>query len=338
MTRSPLKLSFLLIAFLLTCVTSVSQAEEPLRYKFQAGQRLGFNMVQETNTLIKQPGGKEVKSVMKQTTKMVWKVLEMKKDGNAVIEQRIYQIKMEMQAPGGISMDYDTFSDEEPAGPIATMVAPLLNAMTKAPFKVTMAPSGEIVDLEVPKEITDALKKSPNAAMMGEMFTKEGFKKMVQQGTLAFPKGEMKKGTIWKKNFDMKNAAMGGKVKFEATYVYKGEEEVKGKKLEKFGVGMKLDFETKAGGPQIKVTKQTSEGTIYFDRSKGQMASSNVNSIVEMAISVGPQNIEMVMKQNVNTRVVEAPTESEMKKPAKSDKETPAKEESKEKVPAATAG
>ena len=108
-------------------LVGTTAADETLRYKFTAGEKLSYQMEQKTVTTVSAATlPQAMKTTAEQSTNMVWDIKEVDSDGNAVIGQAIKRITMNMAAPGGMGFEYDSDSKEEPTGPIATMVAPLL--------------------------------------------------------------------------------------------------------------------------------------------------------------------------------------------------------------------
>ena len=64
---------------------------------------------------------------------------------------------------------------------------------------------------------------SPGAAAMGYLASEDGFKHLVQQGSLTLPE-ELTEGKEWTTKVDVKNPIVGTQT-IETTYVYKGSRE-----------------------------------------------------------------------------------------------------------------
>ncbi len=273
---------FLVCAATLTATAAF--AGETIRYKFTPGQKLDYKMVQETEQVASLPG-QTITTIINQDTNMQWLIEEVNEDGTAIIKQSIDGMRLAMKGPIG-SFSYDSNSDEEVSGPVASMIKPILDSLKGAQFTVTMSSRGEIENIEVPDGVIQAMKKVPNAQMMGEMFSKEGFQKMMSTGSLTFPEGELTVGDEWSASFEMKNPALGGKQAIVTKYRYAGQETVEGSSYDKFDVSIMLDFgEGNVAGGKLKITEQESTGTILFDRSAGRMKSAEINMNMDMEVS-----------------------------------------------------
>jgi hypothetical protein len=296
------------VALSATLLANAGQAAaQELRYKFNAGEKLQFNMTQNMTMSLTGEGLPAQKTSLEQITEMSWNVEEVK-DGTAQIGQSIDRIKMSLAAPNNVSFDYDSASEEEPTGNIANMMAPVLDAMVGATFDVTMNPRGEILEIQVPETLTQAMQKLPNAAAMGDMFSKEGFEKLVQQGSLTFPEGELESGHEWENSIEMQNPALGGKQTVTTKYRYLGQEEVDGQMLDAFAITVNMDFGQGAGpaGAKMSIKDQESSGKIYFDREAGHMKSSSVDMTMNMEITAFGRTLNSQLKQNVKVDVKEA--------------------------------
>lgn len=293
----------LTLLFVGVTVLRDTSAEDALRYKFSVGKKLSYKMAQEMEMTVTPEGvPNAMKTGTNQTTEMIWNVVEVKEDGSAVIDQSMNRIQMKVTGPGG-GFDFDSNSDEALEGPIASVVAPLLNTLAGATFRVTMSPRGDITGVQVPEEVTAAMAKSPSAAQMGEMFTKDGFKQLVQQSSVVFPEDPLTPGVEWTRSVAMDNPATGGKQTIKSKYRYDGKEEVEGKSLEKFTITVELNFGDGPGGAKITIEKQNSQGTIYFDRAAGQMHSASVEMDMDMGFAIGNRNAKMHLDQTVTTKV-----------------------------------
>ncbi len=276
---------------------SASAEDAPLVWKFQPGDEHHFQMTQDMDMEM-EVGDRTIETSMHQNMDMTWKIEQVDDQGQATMLQSIDRVRMEMQMPGQQEMDYDTDSDEAPSG-FASMVAPMFEALIAEPFKVSMTPRGEIKEMEIPESLAEALKATPGAAAMGEMFSDEGFKNMLQQSSLILPEPEdLKPGYEWTTKTEMKNAAF-GKLDIEATYRYLGPREVKGKTYEVFGIAMKMDF---AGGPvnvQMDIDSQESSGEIFFNHEAGRLEVSKLKQVMVMNITASGQEMTQKITQTI---------------------------------------
>lgn len=292
-------------------LANVGRAEaQDLRYKFEEGQELLFNMKQNIDISLTAEGAEDQKSSFKQAieqvTEILWTVDEVRDDGTAKISQKVQRIKMNLKATPNVEFQYDSASDEEPTGSIAANLTPILGALVGATFDVTMNSRGEIVEIQVPDDVVQALQKVPNAAQMGGMFSKEGLEKMVQQGSLTFPEGQIEPGREWTNSFEVESPGRGTQT-VTTKYRYLGQEEVDGQTLDAFAVSLQLDLGEDAApaGTEVTVQKQESDGKIYFDREEGRMKSSRIDMNMDTEIEAFNQTMTSQMKQHVEVEVTE---------------------------------
>lgn len=277
-------------------------AAEPLRWKFTEGEKLDYDMTIDMKMNMNAGPQGQMNMTMQQQMDMTWDVQSVNEAGDAVILQSIDRVRMKMDGMGQ-SFEYDSQAGDAPQG-MAAMVAPLFDAMTKGKFEITMSRQGEVLDVKVPQEVVDALKNSPNAAMMGDMATADGFKQMLSQGALVLPEGELTRGQQWTSSVEMNNPAV-GKQKVNTTYTYEGTKDIDGTTYDVFRPSVELTFAGQ-GAVQMNIKEQKSSGEILFDRAAGRLSSTTLNQDMTMAMNVGGQVLEQQMQQTVDVKVTPA--------------------------------
>ena len=299
-------LSFIVLTMVVVCATSQTvQAGKTLRYQFKQGEQFVYAMDQ-TMDMKMSIVGQDVEMKMNQKIEMLQKVEAVDSAGVASISQRITRIRMEMTGPPGTAMRYDSAEKKKPEGLVA-QIAPLFKTLTKAEFKVKMAPSGELLEVEVPTEFFEKLKETPGMNLLEGMFNKDSFKQMLTQAATTFPTTPVDQGDTWTNSFALDNPL--GKQNVETKYSYEGEETVDGKVLDKIGLVIKMNFgkleNPVLAGATVKIKKQDSKGTMYFDNTRGQMASSQIDQNMEMEITVGDNTISQVLKMKINVTITD---------------------------------
>jgi hypothetical protein len=274
------------------------RAQEPLRWKFEPGQKLAYNMVQDMTMSTSGPFGQQ-NVMMNQVMEMTWEVKELNDQGEAVISQKFDRMKMKMTLPPPLGViEYDSKSEGAPAGP-AAMFAPMFKALSQAEFELTMTPRGEIKDVKVPEEVIAALKNSPGAAAMGDLATPDGFKKMISNGALVLPENAPQPGDEWSTKVEL-NMPGSGKQIVETTYRFEGMKEVDGVQYAAFRPDLKMTFE---GNPQMTVKDQESNGEILFNVEAGRLHSSSLNQKLTMTQAAG---VEAKIDQTIKVTVTPA--------------------------------
>lgn len=274
-TFSSFRFVTVVAAILAVGLSSAAMAQEPLRWKFEKGEKFDYDMVQDMK--IGSTGGPlgAQNVTMHQELEMTWNIQDVKEDGDAVIEQKIDRVKMKMELPAPVgAIEYDSASDKPATGP-AAMLAPMYTAMTKGAFIITMSPRGEIKDVKIPEEVVAALKASPGAAAMGDMASAEGFKKMISQGSLVLPEAAPKQDETWSTKVEVNNPQAGKQI-VETTYKYVGSKELEGVTQAVFEPTITMNFE----GAQVKITEQDSDGEILFNVAEGRLESSKLEQHV----------------------------------------------------------
>lgn len=333
----------LLLCICAACFVAASprlRADEPLRWKFEVGQKLNYNMTQEMNmSAMGGPVGQQMSTSMKQDMEMTWDVQGVdQKSGEAIIKQKFERVRMHMKTPVG-EFDYDSKSEAAPTG-LGAMIAPMYKAMTNGEFEITMTARGEVKDVKIPDDVIAALKASPGAAAMGDIATSEGFKKMISQGALVLPEVAPKKGDKWSSKVEMKNPAV-GKQTIETTYTYEGTEDKEGTTYAVIKPQLKMEFDNAPvaeGQPKpatpplsMKIADQSSDGEILFNVAKGRLHATTLTQKVTIEATVGNQTVTQKIDQTIKVNVTpagEKKAEDSAEKPAE---KPAAKEENKEK-------
>lgn len=287
---------------------SIARAAEPLRWKFNVGDKLNYAVTQDMTMNMSAGTAGQISTTMKQSMDMTWSVKAVNDSGDAEVGQSIDRVKLSMSMPTGQNMEYDSSSDEAPGG-MAAMIAPMYDAMTEGEFSFTISPRGEISDVKIPPEVMEALKKTPGASMMGDMASAEGFQQMIMQGSLVFPEKPLEPGDSWSSTATMNNPAA-GKQTVETTYTYEGTKDVDGVTMAVFKPTVKMDF---AGSEmmQMKVTEQETDGQLLFNRDAGRLDSTSLQQKIKIDATVAGQAMQQQIDQLVQVKVTPAETTSE---------------------------
>jgi len=306
MSKRFLQALSLMVTMAVVCATSqMVQAGKTLRYQFKQGEQFVYAMDQVMDMKMNIVG-QDVEMKMNQKIEMLQKVEAVDSAGVASISQKITRIRMEMTGPPGTAMKYDSAEKKKPEGLVA-QIAPLFKTLTKAEFKVKMAPSGKLVEVEVPAEFFEKLKETPGGNLLEGMFNKDSFKQMLTQAATTFPTTPVDQGDTWTNSFAIDNPL--GKQNVETKYSYEGEETVDGKVLDKIGLVIKMNFgkleSPVLAGATVKIKKQDSKGAMYFDNTRGQMASSQIDQNMEMEITVGDNTISQILKMKINVTITD---------------------------------
>jgi hypothetical protein len=258
-------------------------AQGPLRWKFQEGDTLGYDIIDEM-TLDTSNGATEAPKVtIRQEMNLVWIVESVAENGDAVIQQKIDDVKFKLSGPDGARIEYESSGDEETTN-LAAMVAPIYDAITADNVTFTMDNRGTIKEVKVSDKVIRALKNSPRSAALGEKATPEGLQRLMMKWTLVLPEKTPTEGETWSTSEELESP-LGGKKTIRSTYVYKGAKEMDGKPYVVFEPGLELAFED-ANQAHTKIVEQNSSGEILFDQATGRIHSSKIVRDISMDVTV----------------------------------------------------
>jgi hypothetical protein len=272
-----------------------AQAQTTLRYKFKAGDKLGYNLEQKMK-MTTSVMGKDFDIQMNQTMDMTWEVLKVDKDGSGHVKIGFKGVKMVMDGPMG-QIEIDSKNAQEPNDFLGKMLFKVVSTIAGMEMTFTMDGTGEIKDIKIPEKVKESIKNLPGAEAMGDMFSDEGLKKMAQGG-IVLPKEAVTKGKSWNQKTDMKTQI--GRMKGDLRLTYEGTVEKDGKKLEKIAVKPNVTLEPAANAKvQMKLNNQDGKGYVYFDNDAGRMAEVTMHQVMDMAMEAANQAINMKMDQNL---------------------------------------
>lgn len=292
MPRTFLLLTAVMIAF----AAATTRAAEPLRWKFEAGENIGFRMTQQSKMKLNAPQGGSFETTTSQTADIVWNIEQVNADGSAKIRQNITRMQMSMAGPSQ-NWRIDTASDEPPQGLAATL-APVFDALVDSDYVVTMSARGEITDVEAPEKLIEALKNMPGVPADGA--SDEMIRQMAKQSALTLPEGPLEEGDTWNTSVTT-NAPFLGDQKVETTYKYIGAREVEGNTMEVFEPSITMTAEEEGAQPAVQASLEVtdSSGEVLFNRDEGRLASSTMKQNMAIEVSTGGRTITGDIEQSV---------------------------------------
>jgi len=295
---STLSSCFLLVLFGMdaTCL-----AQKTLAWKLPKGRILRVQIDQTTK--MKLDGLPPSKAAMssnttQQKTEMTWTVLDVLEDKSARIEQAVTRIVFEMQSPG-LTFVIDT-NDKKPLTGVAATMASSFNSIAGTRFVVSTKPSGEIIEWSVP----DETKKKWIEEKGG--LSESGMKELSMNSTMQLPEIPIRVGDDWQQKYELEMQALGN-FSVTTTYQYLGEEVVNGVTLDKIRAATTLrsaNVEEKAG---IKLNRQESLGTIWFNNQIGCIDHSEFHQDIAMDVLQAGMEIKQVANQDLKIRFIANP-------------------------------
>jgi hypothetical protein len=266
MVRRNLRLVSLLAA-ILAAHSVPARAQTVLRYKFNVGEKLNYELTQKLSqkAVIQ---GKELGFVITQTMELSWTIKSLERDDKAKVAIRFERLGMKIDSPAG-KLDYDSASGKDPEGALAADMGPALKAMKHLEFSMTMDALGKTADVDVPEKFAKALKDAASGKPgLGQLFSPEGLKRMLSQSALELPKDPVTKGKSWSQLVTSKTSFGGLQVKNVSTY--DGSIKEGNRSLEKILLKPAVSMDADANA-QIKIKDQKSNGAALFDNVAGRL-------------------------------------------------------------------
>ena len=295
-----MRVSCFVALFLLAA--SVGFGQE-LRWKFSAGDRFEVSfeqrLVQATEV-----NDKPFSSSVNFEMQMLWKVTEVKSNGNALMEQSFTELKVEGKTSSGDTFSFDSQSQED-LDAKAKKVAKSLNAILSSTFQVEMSPRGELVSVETDEATMKKLRSAPDSMQIRRLFTKEGISKTLSQATVLLPEEEIAEGESWKAEDVLKTPL--GTSTYSRTYTLAGTEDVDGKSVQKIDLQGSVSFEQalqdEAQKPQ-KIVENEQDGMLLFDSAEGNFVAIELKQMIATETPYREMVIKAATESELKTKIV----------------------------------
>ncbi|MGD9723927.1 MAG: DUF6263 family protein [Pirellulales bacterium] len=270
-------------------------ADAPPRWKFKEGETL--NYVLERNADGKMSlAGNEFGIQMGMAFDTTWKCKSVNDDGSANLEQTVDRIRISMASPLSGEVKYDSAGGPAPAGPIWTLLGPMVEGMLNQTFTLRVAPNGAVSDIELPAKLKEAFAKQvvgqnrqAGMGIGGNAFNEKGIKQLISQAVVPLPE-TAEKDVTWTQAFENEIPFLGKEIA-ETTYSLAGDEDVDGKKLTKISSKTEVLFEPEANPrAEMEIVEQDSSATAYFDAAAGHLVKSDGKQTTVKEIS-GQQEV-----------------------------------------------
>jgi len=288
-------LRFLVPLSLVLSGTSVSTAAERLEWKLTPGDVLTYD-VQNTMDTIAVIGGKEAKSSLQQTMRMAWEVEARAADNTYVVAQIIQRIRIRMSPNGTDVIEFDSGASDPPRDPIVRSLAGVFGKIVNQRFRVTMAPTGEIRDVEIPLGLLDTLKTAAAGTPAG--LDDESLKQMLAQTSVVLPDREVSTGDQWASQQELKLPF--ATLRMSPKMTYQG--------LGKDGIAAieyvpSVALEAKKGAPiKLSLGRSAGNGLVRFDVGRGRIVRMQLDLNMDMLTETrGRKVTQQIVQQTVMT-------------------------------------
>ncbi|HTM53543.1 MAG TPA: DUF6263 family protein [Pirellulales bacterium] len=307
------------LALALLAVGASALAESELRWKFKPGEKLQYVIERSAEGKVNLTGA-EFAFKMGMTFDTTWNVKAVAADGTADLEQTVDRIQIGMSSPLAGSVNFDSKSTEKPdAGPVWTLLEPVVSGMLGQTIKIKVTPQGKVTDIQLPDKLTESFAKQrvgqnrqAGLGVGGNAFTEKGVKELITRSVQLLPE---KSDKSWSQSFENVMPGVGTQTT-ELKFSRSGDESVDGKKLEKIAQVTELTFEPAADArAELEITGQEGSGTIYFDAAAGHTIKSSGKQTTSMELS-GPQELTQEISETSSMRLGTSPDKPAEKKEA----------------------
>ncbi len=260
----------LIVLTLLISTSSPALAQRPLRWKLAAGDQLQVNVTQQTTSSVI-IAGKPVKTTLELTLETLWSV-DSANEKQYKITQTVKRLAVKMQSGGSPPIAYDSAAKNQPVGTakeVATAVKPLLEEGSA--LIVTMDTRGEVLSAEPNAKLADLWKATTSKAIGGpggiassQELLKRSMVLLPEKPVAAADAGK----AMWSKEREVEIAI--GRVTQSTDFIYAGEVEEAGQKLDKIDFTSKLAI-VPGGAKSLKLTlkEQAQTGHALFSAERG---------------------------------------------------------------------
>ena len=284
-----------------------ARADAPLRWKFKAGETVHYNLVQKTETTMKLADGRTGGSKVTQNSDIRWTVESVSPEGVAELTQTIDRVRVRMDSVAGQPpFEYDSASTEPPPeGAAASQLVPVFKALAGLKCTLVMDPRGEIRDVRIADAVVQSLEKSFPGGL-GHLFSKESLKNMVGQSSLIFPEEDLEKSKTWTEKARTPVPQLGTMIT-DKTYTFQGPDAAD-PALVRLDLDIKTTLEpTPDSAIELEMKKQDGKGKFVFDKAKGRIVSSNIDTTMTQSIKTQGQLLEQTVVNKMEMKLAAGP-------------------------------
>jgi hypothetical protein len=287
--------------FLVSGLPTVCFAQKTLAWKLPKGRIVRVQIDQVTKMkLLGLPESKAslASNTTHQKTDLTWAVLDVGPDKISRVEQAVTRIVFEMQS-AGLNFVIDTNEPKPQTGLAETMSKSFLT-MAGANFIVSTKSDGEIVDWTISDETKKKLGEGENE------ISESGMKELSMNSTMRLPLEPLRVGDNWQQSYDLEMRAF-GKFVVTTTYQYLGEEAQNGLTLDKIRASTSMRAVNPDVVVGIKLNKQESGGTIWFNNEIGCIDHSEFLQDIAMDVNQAGLEIKQTVKQELKLKFTANP-------------------------------
>lgn len=247
---------------------SIAAADE-LSWKLETGQKFAVKISQETrvSTVVNR---KTIKIALLLGYEMDWEVLSKSENGNAIVQQSFTRMTIKRERTKRETVEYDTASESEPTK-LNQPFADVFDQLVGIKFEVEIAPSGEIVKVNLSPEDTETIRKIPESMEARKLFEKRGLDEVLNSGGFVLPADSVEKGFAWPVEKSRKMTFGTSTVKNVYTYSGLDDQQVAEFKIK--GTATLTHKPKNVAEKPLVLKSQSQAGAIKFDNKAGHLKS-----------------------------------------------------------------
>jgi hypothetical protein len=259
-----------------------AQAQVKLQYKFPEGKTFKTKTTAKTHQILTLMG-QDLETTENESVVTSRTVGKRRDDSTVPVEEKIESLHIELSAPGGTNVTYDSSDPNAKIGnPQLEFLGEVFKLAGESRYTVVLDPENKIKAIEGTEKLKEKAEKlSPPAQdIIKSQFESDKLKRDFEQELHHLPDILARPGDSWDRT-EIADIGSGQTLTFQKKYSYAGTENKDGKTLDKITsttskVELKQDA---AANSPLKLVKSdvrvdSSEETILFDREEGQVVSS----------------------------------------------------------------
>jgi hypothetical protein len=294
-----------LAALALALLAGPARAQTTLRYKFKEGDKLPYTAVTDMLSTASF-GGMDIESKFKMSAEAELSVTKVEPDGSARVRLKMGRVKISLEAPTA-NGEFDSANKNDGDGEgIGALLGKVGRRLADLDVTFTLTPDGQTRDVSLPKP---KKMKGGGGAGMEKMFLDLFSPEVLVEGfsLLQLPKDPVSKGDKWEDKKTVGSPV--GKVTVSNKYVYEGQVEKGGKKLEKIAVTPQIKV-AGAGDAKlpfkVKIKSSKGKGAAYFDNQAGRLLETTNEMVMDAEISLGEIMLPSRVTQTATLRLKRA--------------------------------
>lgn len=290
-----------LLLVLAAAPLALSAQQVDLRWKYQAGEQLVYQVTLEQEATL--PGQGSQSGTQVQT--MRWAVDDVAGNGDATVTVTTERMQMHQVGPGG-SIDYDSETMPDSTSPQAAM----FGAIVDMSYTLVIAPDGTVKEVRGLEGMIDEMMAGFSSDVagqvrqqFGQMFSEESIRNMMQQSIQSFPAEPVGPSDTWETSYSMP-VPMLGDITTTATFTLDDVVTREGRQVALISSTGTVSLGEASG--QLAGMMEMDDGTITsaleFDVERGHILLGTTDTSMTMSMSAGGQSMSV---ETTNSAVME---------------------------------